>query len=453
MHCCTNSCSSNAPSSRPPYRRPCWVIHAVGLLLLLGAVLTGCSSSDEAHTEGELQEAPAPQAIVADPDSTVQTIQLYEGSDERAFPIIRLNSDDQLTLEFDLLTEDGRPLSVYFFHADQQWNRDLTPSQYMQRFDHDSVLNYRRSRNSEVPYVHYEYEFPNNSIDFTISGNYIMRVTEQGRRDDVLFERAFYVTEQQARGTIDVEAANRPGQRWPNQRPSLLFTPPSDLRGNPFNFTVCFARNDFSEAPQCAQRPLLSEQPNLQFELRRPHTFRPTSAPITLDLSRLRTSRNVERTDRSQRPTQVTLREDNARFLGEHSGMMEVLNGQSVIRAAMRHLGDPQRSSPYVDVQFRFVPPDRVPADAPIRLRGSFISRAEGQPMRWNADAERYETIVRMKQGMHEYTYVTSDEAVRSILENRLPRRENRFLALVYYRDVSLSTDRLLQIETTRSRF
>src|SRR5690606_1784303 len=120
------------------------------------------------------------------------------GETEASLPIISLGSQDRLTLEFDLMTDRSRPLSVYFYHADRTWRRDLLPAEYMSGFYYDQILDYRGSSAAQSRYVHYTYDFPNENVQFRISGNYILRVAEQGAEDEPLFERAFFVSEQAA---------------------------------------------------------------------------------------------------------------------------------------------------------------------------------------------------------------------------------------------------------------
>lgn len=437
-------CSSCSDFSTPPDRSFCGWGHALGLALLLLALLTsGCAGSEEA-SDAEEEPSP-PREIVAAPDSTVRTVQLYRGDDERAFPVLSMDGGAPLTLEFDLLEQDGRPLSVHFIHADRTWQRDLSPSQYMGSFANESLLDYRPSRSTDVPYVHYTYEFPNDTIEFTVSGNYILRVTEQGQRDEVLFERPFYVSEQQAAGEVELEALRQPGTNRAPLRPSLLFTPPDDLRGNPYGYTVCFARHAINEAPRCSTRPLLSEQPSLAFELDRDEAFAPTSPSLLLDLSDLRTSTRIVNVDRTQRPPLVTLEPDNARFL---DGEGARLGGQSVVRAALRSQIDGALSGEYVDVRFALVPPDASSAPGRVTLNGP-IDPA-GTPMQWDAANEHYTATLRLKQGQHAYQYRTTDAALQSAMQNAPPRYADRYLTFIYYRDASVGTDRLLQVQTAR---
>lgn len=418
--------------------------HGLGLLLLLLALLTGgCASSENASSSPD--EPRPPRALLAPADSTVRTVQLYRGEDERALPVLSMQGGAPLTLEFDLLVDDGRPLSVYFIHADRTWRRDLTPSQYMQSFASDRLLDYRFSRSTQVPYVHYTYEFPNDSIGFTVSGNYIVRVTEQGNRDAVLFERPFYVSEQEAAGNLELEALRQPGTTQAPLRPTLRFTPPDDLQGNPYGYTVCFARDVMIEAPRCSTRPLLNAQPQLGFELDREAAFAPEVPSLELDLSNLRTSIRIARVDRQRRPPRVVLDPDRARVL---EGEPAALGGGSVIRDALRGVPDGELSGEYVDVQFALVPPDAVPVQGAVQLNGPVAP--EGVPMQWDAQAGHYTATRRIKQGLHAYRYETTDAGLQRVLQRASLRYARQYLTFVYYRDARVGTDRLLQVQTAR---
>lgn len=436
----------SCPNPEPSFGAFCPWAHGLGLLLLLLALCTGgCAGGDVASSAAS--DAPqAPRATMALPDSTVGTVQLYRGDDEQALPIISMQGGAPLTLAFDLLTDTGRPLSVYFIHADRTWQRDLTPPQYMARFSYDQLLNYQPSRSTDVPYVHYTYEFPNDSIDFTVSGNYIVRVTERGNRDAVLFERPFYVSEQDAAGELELQTMRQPGMATSPLRPILQFTPPDDLRGNPYGYAVCFTRDAVFETPRCSTRPLLSAQPQLGFELDREAAFAPGAPSLQLDLSNLRTSIRIADVDRQRRPPLVRLDPDRARLL---DGEPALLGSPSVVRDAIRGVPDGQLSGEYVDVRFALVPPGGQPVQGAVRVNGPVAPA--GVPMQWDAEAAHYTATLRIKQGIHAYRYETNDAALQRALQSASLRYEQRYLTFVYYRDPVAGTDRLLQVQTARA--
>lgn len=420
----------------------------VGLVLcvaLLGWPV-GCKTTEKQTEQKGTSSVTTVDPEFAASDESVRTIQLYRGDEERSLPVIPLGGDNALTLEFDLMEQQGRPLSVYFQHADRKWRRDLSSSQILESFQDDRLVDYASSRGTEVPYVHYRYRFPNDDIRFRISGNYILRVTERGRRDSVLFEQPFFVVEEKGGLQLRGESIMVPGQRQSSLRPIARFTPPSGIQGDPFGHTACFVRNGRLTDTRCEERPLLVRQPELKFELAREHAYAPSTAGFELDLSTLRSTSKIARVDRSQSPFRVILDSDYARF-GEDASTPPA-NGQTIVRAALPDFVDPAVQAEYVETRFAFVPSGAQPYDGRFSVAGSFsdMNPMRGTPMEWSPARERYEGTVLLKQGRHQYFYSTPDPAFSKQMRDHQARSRSTYTAFVYYRDDRWNTDRLLRV-------
>jgi hypothetical protein len=420
-------------------------------LLLLAA----CASTE---TPGDGTDAPAqaprragsapvgPLRLVRDaPD--VRTVQLYPGSDERALPVLALGGGETLTLEFDLLTDDARPLSIYLQHADRTWRRDLLPIQYLDGFEREDVLTYERSRFGSVRYVHYRHTLPGRGARFRVSGNYVARVTELGNPDAVLFERPFFVAET----GVPVSTGLADGPMPVGIGPALLPLVRVSTRGldpAPFGYTACFVLSGRFEAPRCAERPLTVQPDAVTFTLPAQSAFR-TDATHYADLREWSTTRHIARVDLRTDTTRVTLAPDDATFPDVDT---PDLLGQAVIREASRTAGDPAVTGEYAWVTFAFVPPSEVPLrDA--YLEGAFNGWApRAVPLAWNAAERRYEGRVLLKQGRYEYRYTSSDPRLARTQSTVLGRPEAALTTFVYYRDPALASDRLLAAPTQRVR-
>ena len=464
-----------------------------GLLLMLAA---GCAGSKEAEGESpRRQRQVRPQAdVLAGPNlaptsDQVRTIQLYPATDEEVrgassggagvetrLPVlpIRLAGSQsgaasslrpgaiagegenrlRLRLEFDLMEQNGRPLSIYFYHADRTWRRDLIPTQFLDSFQDDNLIRYTPSRATEVPYVHYEYAFPNESIGFLeqASGNYILRVTEQGRENEVLFERAFFLTEQAAPVDLALDAVLTGGRGFPSVQPAALFQPPASLTGNVFSYDVCFVRNGQFDQARCSDRPSLNQQPALLFQLQPETAFEPVPADYFLDLGALQVSNRIAKVDYTTDPYEVVLEPDYARFAGTLDG--ELLNGQTVVSGAVRDVADADVAAKYVQTRFQYVPDGEEPLRGELLVIGSFNNWQydPANALQWVAEQGRYEGDVLLKQGYYEYRYVTTDREAARELAGMLPRQDNHYTAFVYYQDIELNTDRLLAVQGTTSR-
>jgi hypothetical protein len=419
----------------------------LSLLVVLGGLLLGCKSTEEAEQDQPSASPPSTiQPRLVAPASSVRTIQLYQGRDEQSLPVTTMDGGEALTLEFDLLEEEGRPLSIYFQHADRTWRRDLSAGQALESFQDDRLVEYRPSRGTKVPYVHYQYRFPNDDIRFRVSGNYILRVTERGRRDSVLFEQPFFVTEGEGGLQLGAESFPVPGQGQPSLRPRARYTPPSDIQGDPFGHAVCFVRNGRLTDTRCEDRPLLVRQPKLEFELERDQAYAPATAEYGLDLSTLRPTAQIARVERTSTPIRAMLDPDYARFSDGRRGPS--LNGQTVVRGALSAQADPALTAEYVETTFAFVPSREQPYGRPPVVTGSFsgMDPARGTAMEWEAGRGRYEGTVLLKQGQYQYFYAAEDPAFAEQLRRSQSPLASTYTAFVYYRDARRNTDRLLQV-------
>ena len=416
-------------------------VHAVQLYRATDAEAEAVRSGTAA-VEARLPILPLRRASASDPGPT--------SGDENA---------PRLQLKFDLLEGEGRPLSIYFYHADRTWQRDLVPSRYLESFLNDNLIRYTPSRATEVPYVHYEYAFPNESIGFTVSGNYVLRVTEQGREEEVLFERAFFVTEQAVPLEVGFDAVLTSGRGFSSVQPVAFFRPPAQIVGSPYDFNVCFVRNGRVERARCSDRPSLNQQPTLAFQLQPQTAFEPLPADYFLDLGALQLSNQIARVDLSADPYEVVLEPDYARFGGEPEvpfidGGPVLLNGQPIIAGAVRDVAEPDLAAQYVRVRFQYVPPEEQPLGGEVLVTGAFNNWQydPANTLQWVPERGRYEGDVLLKQGQYEYRYATTDREAYRALAGTLPRRDNLYTALVYYADIELGTDRLLAVQEAIAR-
>lgn len=420
------------------------------LCLPLLLLVAGCATSEE----GRLAEPDAGRSEVAGyalarTAETVRTVQLYRSGDEGSLPVVGLGSGQTLTLEFDLLADYGEPFTVYFYHADRAWQRDLLPVEYLRSFVSDDLRDYEPSLGTEVRYVHYAYDFPNANIQFLRSGNYVLRVTEPGDERAILFERAFFLTEQ----TAEVDFAVQSGLGSTFQ-PVARLRPPGDFNSPIYDYNVCFARNGRFELARCAAEPTLAGGSLFEFLLPRPAAFTPEGPLYELDLGFLQAGLKVVAVDLQTSPYTVTLDADFARF---GSDLFEdALTGQTLVSSVVQDAtGAADIGAEYVEVQFAYVPQDEKEVAGPVILTGSFNDWAidPANTLVWNPEMKRYEGSLLLKQGRYIYKYYVDDPAERERIARTVNLGQpNLYTALVYLYDPQFNTDRLLSVSNVLGR-
>ena len=420
--------------------------------LLLGAVVAGMGCATSEDVRERPRRAPAVEGLnLASDHADISSVQLHAGTGENALPILQLGEGIPLRLAFDVMAARGRPVSISFYHADRTWRRDLIPAEYMARFQRDDILDYRPSRSTFVDYVHYEYSFPNGSIDFSMSGNYILRVHEQGREDEVLFERPFFVSEQSVPLDMRFDNVLVAGRQYSSIQPFVRFRP-GDPTTNVFDYSVCFLRDALYGAMRCAEQPSLEVSPDLLFYLEPRNAFTPLPVPFHINIADIRPGGRIERADQQSVPWRVFVDPDLAELGG--STVDPFLNGQARIRSAAGVRGEADFEAEYVAVELRLVPPGNQPISGTVGVVGTFSGWRlhEKNLLSWNEQEGWYEGAVMMKQGQHAYRYVSTHAGLQASLETGMPQLQNLFTTMVYYADIRRQTDRLVAVQGVISR-
>jgi hypothetical protein len=132
-------------------------------------------------------------------DSRIKSVQLYKEGWNLSYPVIKLNSDEKLVLEFDLL--DNVPETYYYtlIHCSKDWKRsDIFTTDYLDGIPDNPIEDYSPSFNTTVNYTHYKLVLPNDRIQIKISGNYLLFVYNYSIPDKPVLTQRFIVTEEAA---------------------------------------------------------------------------------------------------------------------------------------------------------------------------------------------------------------------------------------------------------------
>src|SRR5436853_365316 len=109
--------------------------------------------------------------------SNVKTVILSPVGFDMTSPIIRLNTEDKLQLQFDDLDHDTKDYYYTFIHCTASWSpSDLLTSQYLSGFTDDRITDYSFSFSTFQSYTHYSLLIPNGNLIPLVSGNYLLLV-------------------------------------------------------------------------------------------------------------------------------------------------------------------------------------------------------------------------------------------------------------------------------------
>lgn len=410
----------------------------------------GCATSEETADVGHVTASdPVGDPTYVDlslesPAPFVSTIQLYRDPNETSLPVIVAGSDQVLRLEFDLLNRDGKPLRIEFKHFNRRWEDDnLQPAEYMVARFQDELHNYRRSLASRSNYAHYTYAFPNASIQFKRSGNYVLTVSDPAN-GEVIFQAPFLVSEETSDVAYELRALSIPGASGLWSQPVVYIDPEDQSGRDLFDWGACFVKNTRFDLSRCSSRPSLFEAPYASFSLEPRDSFEPDPDYHVVDLSELRRGIDIDEVDYESTPVGVVLVPDQADLGGS---VVSFQNGQSTVSASVLDVGNPDLEAEYVYATFRYIPYRSQEADGEVIVTGSFNRWVLDAANRlvWNEAEGLYEGAILIKQGVHPYQYHISGPRPPS---SGAFAPESSYTALLYYFDPVIHVDRLIAVRS-----
>jgi len=124
---------------------------------------------------------------------SIGTPQLFMAGNQAAYPILRLNSGEQLELQFD----DLEGVKNYYYTV-VLCNEDWTPAEvsefdYIKGFSQIRIDNYTLSSVALTHYVHYQAIVPDPNCQLIHSGNYLLKVYLDGDTSKLAFTKRFLV--------------------------------------------------------------------------------------------------------------------------------------------------------------------------------------------------------------------------------------------------------------------
>ena len=149
-------------------------------------------------------------------DNNVRSLKVSLASNRYIPPVLMMNGDDRLVVNFDYLDYDVHYLRYSVTHCNADWQpSQLLESEYVSGFNYADIDDYAQSEATYVHYYNYQFMLPNEDMEFLVSGNYLLSVYEQDDPDEILFQTRFSVCEgkvgvyPQVTSRTDIEYNNR----------------------------------------------------------------------------------------------------------------------------------------------------------------------------------------------------------------------------------------------------
>ena len=354
-------------------------------------------------------------------------------------PVMRLNGDDVLTVEFDELSHDYHRYVYRLEHCEADWtpSEELFESDWLSGFNNNPIDDYAHSINTIVPYTHYQLQLPNDRCQLLMSGNYRLYVLDEDDDNREVLVTQFMVTEQSMRLSLSSTPNTDIDTRQSHQQVTMAIDYGNLPVTNPdTQIYAVVMQNHQQRNMRQGVKPTITTRNGLEWSHCRELIFdagneyrkfevldvsHPTMGidHITWDGENYQAYPFVD----APRPNYLYDEDANGAFCIRNSDYREV-----------------STTGEYVWVNYRL----RVPHQGPIFISGRFATATGGDDYMLYYDPvnQLYTASILQKQGYYNYQYTTAD-GQQLPSEGNYYQTKNQYQALIYYKGTTDRTWRL----------
>lgn len=394
----------------------------------------------------------------------IRSVKLYKAGDIYSYPVIMLNSSDQLELHFDDMDADVK----FYYYSFQLCNADWKPANvqtfdYIRGFQSNRITTYRTSSIVGTRYTHYMATIPERNSAPTKGGNYLLRVFLNDDTTKLVFTKRFLVVNTKATvsGIITQPYNNNYFQTHQRIQANVSTAAGQINAFSPQDLKVVILQNNVWASASMIDRPTIFRGSYYEYSDEENTTFPAGKEWRWIDLRslRLRSDRMRQIIDNdSTNRIDVFVAPDGERrqqlyvYYRDYNGIYTIEN---------RDNANPLWQSDYAWVHFTYVPPgNRAYEGRSIYLFGELTNyeQNEGSKMEFNPEKGVYEKALYLKQGYYNYSYVTLTDkknVVASVenTEGNYWGTENTYMILVYFRAFGGRSDELIGYTRIGSAF
>ncbi len=373
------------------------------------------------------------------------------GADNLAFfpPLIHLNSGDKIKLTFDDLSGEIKYMKYTLIHCTYDWKptASLNVNEYLSRFTEEDVINYAYSRNTLQPYVSFSVSFPNENIQISKSGNYLLYIFEdQGGKIIPLITRRIMVVENLATVTADILQSSDIPLRLTHQEINFQIDLNNQRLNNPAgNIKVLIMQNERYDNALLITKPYINQGNILLYNERGGINIEGGNEFRVFNIKSLRTiMEGVERITSLNGHTHAFLYTEEDKHYKVYENNIDINGYYFNETIDYNTVGE----ADYVNVHFR------LKYDKPIK--GSIYvfgeltdwQLLEDAKLKYMEYARTWQTDLYLKSGYYNYMYLFVPEgssvASADLMEGSHWETENRYTFFVYYKSDPSSYDRII---------
>jgi hypothetical protein len=367
----------------------------------------------------------------------IKTVQCYNAQKEQSIPVITLKSNEQLLFSFDDLNGSSKNYWYTVEHCTSDWKSSrLSTLDYLESLSEDRITDYKYSFGTLQKYTHYRLSLPNSQIKPKISGNYLLKVYEEGNQQKPVISQRFYVVEQVVNIGIDVVASPQVSLRFSNQKVNFTIFHKTSIQNPYTDLKAVVMQNSNPQTAILNTRPQFIKPGSLVYNELNSNDFPAGNEFRKFDIRSLRfKAENVQDIIRDT-AVNVILFQDVNTNKARYSNLVDE-NGSFFIRNQDGR--DDGTESDYANVAFTLnaVPPT-TSGDAYVVGRFNDYQLNEASKLHFDSSKKRFYTNIKLKQGLYDYKYVwlnrETNKIDQVIFEGSFFETGNTYQVFAYYK-------------------
>lgn len=410
--------------------------------------------------------------------SNITTVKLNVAGFPHSYPVISLTGSAQLRLSFDDMSNEVRRYTYRIIHCNRDWTPStLSPLEYTSGFSEGDLNDFNFSFRTLAEYIHYDLYFPNQDIEITKSGNYMLVVTDDEDDEITAITRRFMVTENIAGMSGEVNRSTAIGKIHTHQEVDFSVNTKQLKPRNPLQeISASVVQNGRWDNAIIGISPTLMRREAVLFDYQGKVSFAGGNEFRNLDIRSIAAPRAdiLDITNEGSnfamvlKPERVRDQEIYLNYADLNGDFFNLSNDEPVLnittdfrdfeRLNLDFTGD------YINMTFILNTGTEFEGDN-VYLFGSFteFQKKRKYKMTYNPAINSYVAKVLLKQGFYNYWFVTNQNAFGEKpedldfsldrTEGNFDEAENDYLVLTYYRPLGGRYDRLVGHTILNSNF
>lgn len=387
---------------------------------------------------------------------SIQTVQLHPLRQESAFPLLNLQKEDSLLLSFDELNTGPKDYYYTLIHCNADWTpSDLLENEYLEGFYEEPITDYEASFNTLQAYTHYQAIVPSENMRPTLSGNYLLLVYEEGKREQPTLSRRLMIVDEQIRIEANIKRATLLDQRnYQHEIDFTVFHPNHEINDPFSNVQILITQNDRWDNAISGLQPVFVKTDELVYDYEEGNLFDGGNEYRFFDSKSIRyLSERIARINTEGDSIQLFLRKDEKRSFQRYSNLWQDINGKRFIRSQEGR--DDYIEADYTLVHFSLPYSHEIThGDLYVFGQLSDYGFPSSHKMQYNSEAQAYEAAIYLKQGYYNYEYVLlkdEGESLSRFIEGTHYQTMNDYCIYIYHRPSGEQYDQLIGVKKLKS--